>query len=190
MTKYRDILRLSSMGLSQRSIASSCQCSRNTVSEVLNRAKENELAWPLPEDVANADLQYLLFPEKAQASSRKVPDCEYIHRELAKSGVTLSLLWNEYCEMCRLSHEIPLKYTQYCNYYRKYAATMKATMHIQRKPGEQMEVDWAGQTATIVDAETGELLPVYIFVAALSCSKYAYVELPVPESRKLDYAPY
>jgi transposase len=176
MTKYRDILRLSSMGLSQRSIASSCQCSRNTVSEVLNRAKENELAWPLPEDVANADLQYLLFPEKAQASSRKVPDCEYIHRELAKSGVTLSLLWNEYCEMCRLSHEIPLKYTQYCNYYRKYAATMKATMHIQRKPGEQMEVDWAGQTATIVDAETGELLPVYIFVAALSCSKYAYVE--------------
>ncbi len=49
-------------------------------------------------------------------------------------------------------------------------------MHIQRKPGEQMEVDWAGQTATLVDAETGEILPVYIFVAALSCSQYAYVE--------------
>jgi transposase len=49
-------------------------------------------------------------------------------------------------------------------------------MHIQRKPGEQMEVDWAGQTATIVDQDTGELVPVYVFVAALSSSQYAYVE--------------
>jgi transposase len=166
------------MGLSQRSIASSCQCSRNTVSEVLARANQNEVAWPLPEDLADADLQLLLFPERAQSSPqlRKIPDCEQIHRELAKSGVTLSLLWSEYCEACRLSQEIPLKYTQYCNYYRKYAAVTKATMHIQRKPGEQMEVDWAGQTAAIVDHDTGEMLTVYVFVAALSSSQYAYVE--------------
>lgn len=176
MIKYRDIIRLSSMGLSQRSIASSCQCSRNTVSDVLNRAKEKELTWPLPKDLAETDLQFLLFPEKAQATLRKIPDVEYIHRELAKSGVTLSLLWHEYCETCRLNHEIPLMYTQFCNYYRKYAATTKATMHIQHKPGEQMEVDWAGQTATLVDAETGERLPAYIFVAVLSSSQYAYVE--------------
>jgi transposase len=49
-------------------------------------------------------------------------------------------------------------------------------MHIQHKPGEQMEVDWAGQTVTLVDAETGEVLPAYVFVAVLSCSQYAYVE--------------
>lgn len=176
MTKYREILRLSSMGLSQRSIASSCQCSRNTVSNVLSRAQQTCLEWPLPEDIGDADIQQMLFPEKAQAALRKIPDCEYIHREMAKSGVTLSLLWSEYCESCRLSGEIPLKYTQYCNYYRKFAATTKATMHIARKPGEQMEVDWAGQTSAIVDRDTGELIPVYIFVAALSSSQYAYVE--------------
>ena len=178
MTKYREIIRLSSMGLSQRSIASSCQCSRNTVSDVLSRAAGKELAWPLPEDIADAELQLLLFPEKAQrgAQSRKVPDCEHIHRELAKSGVTLSLLWNEYCETCRRNQEIPLMYTQFCNHYRKFASLTKATMHIQRKPGEQMEVDWAGQTASIMDPDTGEMLPVYVFVAALSCSQYAYVE--------------
>jgi transposase len=176
MTKYREILRLSSMGLSQRSIASSCQCSRNTVSNVLNRADEKGLTWPLPEDLGDADLQIMLFPDSVQQSSRKVPDCEYIHRELAKSGVTLSLLWSEYCESCRLSNEIPLKYTQFCNYYRKYATTTKATMHIKRKPGEQLEVDWAGQTAGIVDRDTGEIIPVYVFVAALSSSQLAYVE--------------
>ncbi|WP_330613218.1 IS21 family transposase [Alkaliphilus hydrothermalis] len=95
---------------------------------------------------------------------------------MAKSGVTLSLLWNEYCEQCRLSNEIPLMYSQFCRYYRKYASTQKATMHIRRKPGEQMEVDWAGQTAQIIDRNTGEAIQASIFVAVLSCSQYAYVE--------------
>ena len=98
MTRYREILRLSSMGLSQRSIASSCQCSRNTVSNVLSLASQKGLTWPLPEDIGDTDLKHMLFPEKSPASSRRIPDCEYIHRELAKSGVTLSLLWSEYCE--------------------------------------------------------------------------------------------
>jgi transposase len=114
------------------------------------------LVWPLPDDVGDPDFQLMLFPERLQASPRRIPDCVHIHRELAKSGVTLSLLWSEYCEVCRLSNEIPLKYTQYCNYYRKFAATTKATMHISRKPGEQLEVDWAGQTAAIVDRDTGD----------------------------------
>lgn len=49
-------------------------------------------------------------------------------------------------------------YSQFCRYYRKYANTTKATMHINRKPGEQLEVDWAGQTAQIVDRNTGEVI--------------------------------
>ncbi len=117
-----------------------------------------------------------MFPSKGQQASRRLPDCAEIHKELAKSGVTLSLLWNEYCESCRLAGEIPLMYTQFCNHYRRFAVVTKATMHIDRKPGEQMEVDWAGQTASLVDRDTGEISPAHIFVAALSSSQYAYVE--------------
>ena len=176
MTKHREILRLSSMGFSQRSIALSCQCSRNTVAIVLSRASERALAWPLPGDLSDAELENLLYPSKAQASLRRVPDCEHIHKELAKSSVTLSLLWDEYCETCRSTKEIPLKYTQFCNHYRKYATKTKATMHIKRKPGEQLEVDWAGQSAFLTDQDTGEPIPVHIFVAALSSSQATYVE--------------
>lgn len=39
-----------------------------------------------------------------------------------------------------------------------------------------MEVDWAGQTAQIIDRNTGEAIQASIFVAVLSCSQYAYVE--------------
>lgn len=176
MTNYREILRLHSLGISQRSIAVSCECSRNTVSSTLKRAEECGISWPLPQSMSDGDLIKKLFPAWEVPSSRKPPDYEYIHKEMAKSGVTLSLLWNEYCETCRLNNDVPFMYTQFCKYYRDYANVTKATMHIDRKPGEQLEVDWAGQKAHIIDNDTGEIIDANIFVAVLSCSQYAYVE--------------
>ena len=176
MTNYREILRLSSQGISQRSIAVSCECSRNTVSSTLKRAEEYGISWPLPQDIADGDLIKLLFPSRVLPASRMLPDYEHIHKEMAKSGVTLSLLWDEYCEVCRLSNKIPFMYTQFCKYYREYANVTKATMHIDHKPGEKLEVDWAGHTASIIDSDTGEPIDAYVFVAVLSCSQYAYVE--------------
>jgi transcriptional regulator len=38
VTHYREILRMHSRGISQRSIASTLQCSRNTVSKALKKA--------------------------------------------------------------------------------------------------------------------------------------------------------
>jgi hypothetical protein len=39
-----------------------------------------------------------------------------------------------------------------------------------------MEVDWAGDMSFIQDNITGKPIPVYVFVAALPCSGYSYVE--------------
>lgn len=49
-------------------------------------------------------------------------------------------------------------------------------MHINRKPGEQVEVDWASDPATIIDPNTGEIIKVYIFVGVMTYSQYTYVE--------------
>lgn len=163
-------------GISQRNIAISCACSRNTVSKIIQRAEELGIAWPLEKELTDGELRQRLFAEVAQAPSRKHPDYEYIHREMAKSGVTLSLLWNEYCENCRANQEIPLMYSQFCHHYQQYTLKSNATMRIQRKPGEQLEVDWAGQTTSIIDRETGEIVTMYVFVGVLAYSQYAYVE--------------
>jgi len=175
MTKYREILRLYSQGISQRSIAVSCECSRNTVAKVLLRAAELHLSWPLPEGTTDGDLSRRLFPREP-VSTRKKPDLEYLHKELAKHGVTLKLLWSEYCEECRQEKEIPLMYSQFCHLYQQFAQKKRASMHIPRKPGEQTEVDWAGQTAFMIDRNTGEKIPAYVFVGVFSYSQYAYVE--------------
>src|SRR5574344_557106 len=99
-----------------------------------------------------------------------------MHTELAKRGITLRLLWDEYCLSCRNAGEQPLMYSQFCHHYQKYAQATRATMHMPRKPGEQIEVDWAGQTMLVVDRDSGETSPAYIFVGVLSYSGYAYVE--------------
>ena len=51
----------------------------------------------MEDDVTNEDIQAILFPGKyAYAFPYTVPDYAYMHRELAKNGVTLTLLWEEY----------------------------------------------------------------------------------------------
>lgn len=177
MTKYKEILRLANLGINQSGIASSCGCARKTVRDVLSRAKELRNSYPLDEETSDADLQRLLFPEKSVPTvERKYPDYEYIDKEMMRSGVTVKLLWSEYCEVCRQTRELPLMYSQFCFHYQKYRDKTKATMHILRKPGEQTEVDWAGKTIHIVDSDTGEPIPCYVFVGVLNYSLYAYVE--------------
>ncbi|MBT2730421.1 helix-turn-helix domain-containing protein [Bacillus sp. ISL-75] len=75
MIKYREILRLNDQGLSNRSIASSCGCSRNTVNNVIKRADELQVSWPLEKDITDTDLQNVLYPEKGKSDLRKQPDC-------------------------------------------------------------------------------------------------------------------
>ena len=88
MANYREILRLHSLGTSQRSIAREVQSSRDTVADAIKAADAAGLVWPLDDDATNEDIQELLFPGRyAYASPYTVPDYQWIHVELAKTGV-------------------------------------------------------------------------------------------------------
>ena len=176
MTNYKEILRLNQLGLNQIAIAQSCQCSRKTVRDVLNRAKNRNITWPLTE-TTESNLPQLLYPERRVfQSERRKPDFEKIEKELQRTGVTLKLLWHEYCTETRLNNELPLMYSQFCFHYQKHSQKNKATMHLSRRPGEQTEVDWAGKTLTLSDSETGENSIAYLFVGVLAYSQYTYAE--------------
>jgi transposase len=176
MVNYREILRLKSLGHNKQQIAASVRSSRGTVREVLELASMHNLRWPLEDATTDRALQALFYPERVNKADRKEPDYQYIHDELAKDGVTLTLLWSEYCEACRLGGTIPYMSTQFCDKYRKWARLTKATMRIKHKPGNAVMVDWAGNTLDIHDSVTGEITAAYLFVAVLPCSCYAYVE--------------
>ena len=169
MTKYREILRLASLGLSQQSIADSSGVSKKTVNRVLKRAKELNIFWPLEANETDAVLAEKLFPsaQKQVSSTKRMPDFNYIQKELLRNGVNKKLLWTEYLEECRQSGDDPLMYSQFCYYIQQDEQKRRATMHINRKPGEQIEVDWAGDPAQITDPDTGEIIPAFLFVGVM-----------------------
>ena len=178
MVDYREILRLQSLGHNITQIAGSLRSSRNTVREVERLADEKGIRWPLGEEVTNPQLYALLYPERQEKANVYLePDCAWIHRELAKKGVNLTLLWKEYQVNCSNAGRVPYQYTQFCDIYRAWAKKSKATMRIHHKPGDAMEVDWAGGTLPIKDPVTGETVPAYLFVGVLPCSCYVYAEL-------------
>lgn len=184
MTKYREIIRLQSLNFSERNIALSCSVSRNTVSKVLSRAHELNISWPLDASMTDEALERLLFPKEKSATNKRMPDFAYIRKELLRNGVSKKLLWSEHCEDCRLSGEEPLMYSQFCYYIQQDEQKRRATMHIPRKPGEQVEVDWAGDPARITDPDTGEITDAWLFVGVMPYSMYSYVEAFFNEKQK------
>lgn len=176
MTNYREILRLKSLGMNRTRIAESLGASRTTVIHTLQRATAQGLDWQTAEPLSDKQISERLFGLGEEKTAYKMPDYEYIHKEMSKPGVTQQLLWFEYCDQCRATGEIPYQLTQFKKYYRDFIVTTKSTMHINRNPGELMEVDWAGKTAFIVDANTGEAIDVYLFVSSLPYSGYSYAE--------------
>ena len=177
MTDYRKILMLRSKGCSQSEMERSKVASREKTKEVFEAADKVGLSWPPEDDITNAELEEILFPGKYKNACRYVePDYPYIHRELAKPGVTMAMLWEEYCRKCHESGETPYMSTQFGDKYRRWARVTKATMRIQHKPGDTTQVDWAGDTLPVYDPVTGEQSPAYLFVAVLPCSCYTYAE--------------
>ena len=67
-------------------------------------------------------------------------------------------------------------YSQFCYHIQQDEQKHRATMHIKRKPAEQIEVDWAGNPAMIIDPDTGEIIKAHIFVGVMTYSQYTYVE--------------
>ncbi len=177
MVHYRKILELHKEGISLRGIAASTGNSRQKVTEILAIAQKKGLVCPLEEEMTDTWIEEFLFPEKTlEASGRQPLNFDYIHEELAKPNVTLSLLHHEYEAECRANNKVPYSYRSFLRHYSRYADKFKATLRIRRKPGEIMEVDWAGSTAFIIDRDTGEKVKAYVFVATLPCSKISYAE--------------
>jgi transposase len=176
MINYRKILEMGLEGISQRTISSSTGHSRNTVADVVKRAKDkgfNELEEPMN----NHWLETYLFPEKQAIEKGYSPvDFEWVHKELQKKNVTLTLLHHEYASSARLAGKVPYAYRTFAEKYGNFAKKHKLTMPIRRKPGEILEVDWAGATLKITDNSTGEILSAYVFIATLPYSQLSYVE--------------
>ena len=173
MRRIRDVLRLSAAGMSKRQIAASLGVSATAAGECIRRARRAGLAWPLPDELSDEELERRLYPLPTAAKDRRPrPDWAAIHRELRRPGVTLQLLWEEH----RAVHSDGYGYSRFCELYRAWEARLSPTMRQNHVAGERMFVDYAGTTLAVIDASTGEARTAQLFVAVLGASNYTYAE--------------
>ncbi len=97
MRRIKDALRMRfENGMSQRQVAEVLNLSRSTVQEYWGRYDALGLSWSEGALLSDKALEERLFSSALFAAVRcEGPDCDYIHRELQRRGVTLQLLWEE-----------------------------------------------------------------------------------------------
>ena len=179
---YKRVLRLHyENGYNSRAIGKQTFDGKSTVAEFLKRFEAcPKLSWPLSEEVTNEYIEDLLYKKKGNTSQDDLYrsfDEEEVHRKLAKKGETLLHLWRLYNAEGEVDGKKPLSYRQYCRRYAAWMGNKDVVFHIQRYPGVNLELDFAGKTLNLHDQSNPDLLTkVTIFVATLSFSDFFYIE--------------
>lgn len=175
MRDVKEILRQKWLiGRTNRQIASALGISPGSVSTTTTRASAAGLDWATIAVMTEAAIERLLHPATAGPATpeRPVPDCEHIHLELRRKHMTLALLHEEYLT----SHPEGYKYTQYCEFYRRWTKRHKTSMRQVHRAGEKAFIDYAGMLPSFIDPRTGETVPVQLFLGVLGASNYTFAE--------------
>lgn len=177
MRKLKEVLRLKwACGLTHRQISRAIGISVGAVSKFAAQAAQAGLDWATAEALSDDELDARLKPVSsdapAAASRRLEPDYGVLHRELRRKGVTLQLLWEEYVEG---NPGLPTyRYTQFCQKYKDWAASLKRSMRQQHRAGEKLFADFAGPTVPILARNGGIAFQAHVFVAVLGASNYTF----------------
>lgn len=179
--KLRQLLLRLANGLSLRQISLDANLSRKTVAKYSKIINNHEL---LPEQLLalnNADLHTALYAKKRGAAKQTIParqqfllgQAAYYQTELARPGVTMQLLWQEYTA----SQKEPYGYASFCKILKTAFQAQKAVYHKRYQPGEVLMIDFAGDRLCYTDKETGERVSCVVFVSVLGYSNYTYAEV-------------
>ena len=170
------VLQLRAEGLSGRAIAASQGMSRKSIAAVLGAADATETSWDDVAELTDEQVYARLFPGRGEHESVFAqPDWEQVHREMARVGVTLKLLHGEYTDRCAHAKAPAMGYDRWCKTYQRHVMVTGAASRVGHKAGQTVEVDWSGPTMEVTDPVTGATRKVYLFVACLPFSRYAFV---------------
>ena len=173
MQHVREILRQKlALGRSHREVAKSLGVSPEHRRVRVRRRPLAGLDAAAVEALTDAELEARLYAKSPPTSVRPEPDCAALHLELRRPGVTLALLHVEFLA----AHPDGLRYTAFCDRYRAWSKRSSPVMRQVHVAGDKLFVDYAGMKPCIVDATTGEVIEVELFVAVLGASNYTFAE--------------
>ena len=179
MRRLKDALRLKfEGGLSHQQIATALCLSKGVVTKCVGLAVAAGLDATALAAFDEAGLERRLPASLRPSETNGQADYGRIHQELGRKGVTLMLLWEEYCAQTSDEHSAtnrikPWRYSQFCENYRQFARRLKRSMRQVHRAGEKLFIDYAGPTEALT-AHGQEVGRANIFVAAMGVSGYCF----------------
>lgn len=179
----KQIISLHLDGLSNRNIGELLGISRNTVNAYLKLFQScdhrlEELLQMEPPSLKE------LFPSHTTIVNGRYNELMLYFEKMKHSrnhpGFTFGYHHNEYKQQV----ENPYGFTQFMEHFNRKYAKMKGSMKLEHNAGSELFIDFAGKKLHIVDAATGELIPVEVFVAILPNSQYTYAEACLSQKRE------
>jgi len=175
MSKLKQILLQRSNGIGLQTISKTLDISRNTVKKYLRLIEDRGYDPAALLKMGDEELEALLEEPDEPGAARQSSLAElfpYFEQELQRTGVNRGVLWSEY----RRQYPDGFGYSQFCERLKQWLASQSATLHLEHTPGDKLFIDFTGKKLFIVDPETGEQIPVEVFVAILGYSQLTYVE--------------
>ena len=180
---YKDIIiKHYALSMSGSEIARQTGFSKSGVNDFLRAFKKCEdLSYPLPAGITNYGIALKVYGSVPGSGGRneniELPDYEEAAKLMAtRKNMTLMFLWNRYKKKCEEEGARFYQYSQYCELYNKWCEENYETAHFDAVVAQKMEVDFAGQTFSMTDPLTGEIMVIVVFVAILPYSQYIYAE--------------
>ncbi|MEI6620778.1 MAG: IS21 family transposase [Actinomycetes bacterium] len=176
MADYRAIMTLVLAGRSYRDVVVAVGCSHRDVAAARKVIADRGITGARLAEMADAELRGLFPDGRAKVSGRyDVPDFARVVTSMkANPHFTLLQAWRVYVGSGSANRKYG--YSQYCHLFGEYAVVNDLVATLHHEPGRAMFVDWAGDTLSIVDAVSGEVVKVYLFVAVLPFSGYVYCQ--------------
>jgi len=168
MRKIKEILRLKlDARLSHEQIAAALGISKGVVTKYVGLASAAGLTLSQVQESDETQLQHRLAGPGKKPLNHVQPDFGRVHQELRRKGMTLVLLWEEYCT--DHADQQTYAYSQYCDKYNRFAKLLKRSMRQIHRAGEKLFIDFAGPTIPLTDGTRA-----HIFVAAMGASSYTF----------------
>jgi len=184
MSKIRKILKMYSQQRSIMSIAAQTDASRNTVKRYLKTFKGSGFTFEEVNALNDKELEDFFGKSRESPLTTRMQSMlrcfPRVDKELKRTGVNRHMLWEAY----RKEFPDGYQYSQFCFYYNQWKARVNPTMHMDHKVGDKLYVDYAGEKLSFTDKETGEVIPVEVFVAILGASQLTYVEAVMSQQKE------
>jgi transposase len=187
MSKVRNIISLYTTGVSKQSIGERLGLPRNSVKKYIRLFLASDKSMEELQQMSDTQLEQLFLDmvprhhieddPKHKSVEKFFPGME---KALKSRENTKEKQWQLYIAL----HPDGYRLSQFKGYYLKWVKMRNPVMHMEHKAGEKMYVDYAGQKLQLIDPESGEVIPVEVFVAILGASQLTYVEASYSQQKE------